>query len=272
MMRKSGVTVLLGALMACGGDYGSAPSPTPTGLKVVFFPDGTPYIGKVLQFQLNETLTNGTTRAVSGASRGSDNTAVATLSSTGVVTGVKAGEATIYADANGRRGTLQISVYLNFNGEWSGSEIQTGCTDSGVFEGTCKEFPNGERFSHQSVYEQNEGTVEATIDGGEDVVFEATGTISIGGELRLPSTPGSSPEPSINVQIENWRTRSDTPDEMTGRYEVLFTSPGLNGNFRLMLRLEDLAKDDHFEFSVPSTRGRPLDVARLAAARVRKAS
>lgn len=115
-------------------------------------------------------------------------------------------------------------MYPNFNGEWSGSEVLTACTDSGFWEGVCKEYKIGER--HDSDFTQTDATVEAMIDAGGGLVFEATGTISISGLLTLPPTPGTIPDTPLIAEVQNWRTRSDTPAKMTGRYEVRFTAPG----------------------------------------------
>ena len=54
---------------------------------------------------------------------GSDNTAVATVSATGLVTAVGAGEVTIFADVN-PRGTLSFRVFPRLDGIWQGLEIR----------------------------------------------------------------------------------------------------------------------------------------------------
>ena len=81
--------------VACGGDGGSpaAPSPGTTSTVSVTYPadHGTIYIGNQVQFQATDSSGGGGTQAVTGATWQSDAPAVATVSSSGLVTGVSAG-------------------------------------------------------------------------------------------------------------------------------------------------------------------------------------
>jgi len=102
-MSRSGIllSILLGLGVACGGDGGgspASPSVTTTSVSVTFPAGGTVFIGSAVQFEARETLSNGTTRTATNATWGSDAPAVATVSPTGLVTAVAAGEATIFAD------------------------------------------------------------------------------------------------------------------------------------------------------------------------------
>ncbi len=242
------LSILLGFGVACGGDGGgSPPAPTPTTTSVsVAFPTGGPiFIGNTVQFEARETLSNGTTRVATNATWGSDAPTVATVSSTGLVTAVAAGQATIFADVN-PRGTLLIRVFPNFGGTWAGSEVVTSCQDSGGFEGFCDDPASpvgvGDVFAHNSRFTQTEASVAAVIDlgGGESATM--TGTITIGGELQLPAAPVLPPDPLINVQVQNWRSRADSPSRMTGTYEGFFTAPGVTGSLTIVLELRDVVK------------------------------
>ena len=85
-----------------------------------------------------------------------------------------------------------------------------------------------------------EASVDAEIDTGDGTSASMTGTITVGGQLDLPSAPVLPADPDVNVQLENWRSRADDPSEMTGTYEAFLTAPGVSGSVRLMLQLEDV--------------------------------
>lgn len=231
---------------ACGGGKSpTAPAagPSITGINVTFPAGGTIYIGAAPQLQALETLSDGTTRSVA-ASWSSDTPAVATVTATGVVAAIGAGEATITADANGRRGTLRVRVYPNFNGTWAGGESITSCDDSGVFEGSCNDpdlTPGTVLYQHDSRYTQTDAAVTATIDLGDGVAATGPGTVAVDGELQLVSAARAMPEdPVVKIDIEGLRFRSDTRARLTGTYTARFTAPGLPGNTILTLRLESV--------------------------------
>ena len=231
---------------ACGGDK-SPTSPAAagvTGLTVTFPAGGTIYIGATAQLQATETLSDGTTRVVEAA-WSSDTPAVAMVSPTGAVTAVSAGETTIAADANTRRGTLRIRVYPNFNGTWRGTESTISCDDSGVFEGLCNDpefYVEGDRFVHDSRYTQTDGAVAMTLDLGTGLTAAGTGTVTTTGELQLPSTRVQPEDAVVRVDIESLRFRSDTPSSLTGGYAARFSSPGLGGSVLLGLRLDNVTR------------------------------
>lgn len=206
--------LVLGLVVACGGDGGSpsGPSTTPTSVSVTFPAGGTIFIGDAVQFEARETLSDGTTRVATNATWGSDAPNVATVSSTGLVRAVGAGQATIFADVN-PRGTMLIRVFPNFGGSWAGSEVITGCEDSGALEGICddRDIAVGERFTHRSMFAQTEASVDAVIETGDGTTATMTGNITVAGELQLPTAPRLPADPVINAQIQNWVSRADTP-------------------------------------------------------------
>lgn len=213
-------------------------------MSVTFPAGGTVFIGSAVQFEARETLSNGTTRTATNATWGSDAPAVATVSPTGLVTAVAAGEATIFADVN-PRGTLLIRVFPNFGGTWAGSEVVTGCEDSGAFTGLCEEpdfFRVGDVGAHDSMFTQTGASVAAEMDFGDGLKATMTGTITLGGELQLPTAPVLPADPDVNLQIQNWRSRADIPSQMTGTYEGLFTVPGVPGSVKIAIQLQNVVK------------------------------
>jgi len=245
-----GIVVVCGAcaaLSACGSSKSPAApaAPTTTGISVTFPAGGTIYIGATAQLQVNETLSDGTTRA-GIATWSSDAPTVATVSATtGMVTAVAAGEATITADANARRGTLRIRVYPNFNGTWVGTEASVSCDDSGVFEGLCSDpafYTTGELYRHDSRHTQTDAAVTTTVDGGGGVIASGTATVSTAGELQLPTTRALPEDPVIKIDVENLRFRSDVPSRLTGTYGFRLTSPGIAGFVLVGMRLENVSR------------------------------
>jgi hypothetical protein len=246
-MRALGPAIVLCAIVACGGSDTSSPAgatTTVTSVSVTFPAGGTIFIGNAVQFEARETLSNGTTRVATSATWGSDAPGVATVSQTGLVTAIAAGQATIFADVN-PRGTLAIRVFPDFGGSWTGNEILAGCQDSGAFEGLCADpgfLETGQVFDHRSAFTQNEASVDAELDTGDGTAARLTGTIAIDGELQLLAGPVLPADPQIDVEIRNWRSRADTPSRMTGGYEASFTAAGVPGSATISIQLQDVVK------------------------------
>lgn len=246
MTRHTILAVCVGLASACGGsDSPTAPTPTPTpttsSVSVTFPAGGTIFLGGTVQFEARETLSNGTTRVATTATWGSDATGVATVSPTGLVTAVSAGQATIFADVN-PRGALLIRVFPNFGGSWAGSEVVASCVDSEAFEGFCDVFPTGGVFTHRSMFTQTEASVDAVINDDGESAARGTGTITVSGELQLPTMPDLPADPNANIQVQNWRSRADIPSQMTGTYDFLVTVPGAPGSANVGIRLQDVVR------------------------------
>lgn len=242
----AGLAIALAWSAACGkggGGSPTAPTPTPTTTAVtVGYPaGGTFFIGREVQFEARQTLSDGSTRVATNATWGSDTPGVATVSANGLVRGVAAGEATIFADAP-VRGVLRIRVYPDFGGTWRGNEVINSCQGSGTLAALCAEFGPGEVGLHDSSFTQADASVNAVIDAGDGSTARTTGTISVGGELQLPSVPFLPAEPGIDSQVQNWRSRSDVPAAMTGTYDLYVTAAGVSGFIRLSLRLENVVR------------------------------
>lgn len=242
-------------LAACGGgDSPSVTGPSAGTSVTVSFPGGPVYIGSTTQFEARETLGNGTTRVPTSVGWSSDKPQVAAVSNAGVVSAVAAGEATISADVNGTRGSLLVRVLPDFGGAWVGTETVVSCTDSGQISGFCSESELvGEAFFHESSFTQNMASVTGVLDVGGGMRATMTGTITVDGDLPMGSAPVLPADPDFNAQVENWRSRADTPSRMTGTYEVLFTILGVTGSARIQLRLDNVTKSSA---SASDVRGR----------------
>jgi Big-like domain-containing protein len=258
--QKQVVTLVVSAacalvLAACGGgDSPSVTGPSVGTSVTVSFPGGPVYIGSTTQFEAREALGNGTTRVPTSVAWSSDKLQVAAVSTAGVVSAIGAGEATISAEVNGIRGSLPIRVLPDFGGAWSGTETVVSCVDSGQLSGFCSasQFV-GQAFLHESSFTQNMASVTGVLDAGDGARATMTGTITVDGDLPLGSATVLPADPDVTAQVENWRSRADTPSRMTGTYEVLFTIPGVTGSARIGLRLDSVTK---ISASASDVRGR----------------
>jgi hypothetical protein len=139
------VVVMLGAsglaitVAACGGPTAptaraapAAPSPT---LSLVSVSGSAPAIGETSQFAATANFSDGTAQDVTNqASWLSSNTAVATVSNSGVVTGVGAGEADIGAVYQNRTGSQHITLRFTGRpqgGTWNGAVIRFNVSADG---------------------------------------------------------------------------------------------------------------------------------------------
>lgn len=254
--------VAAGFLFVAGCDGGSksptAPTPVPTptspptptpgpsvvSVTVEFPAGGTIFIGSTVQFQAREALSDGTSQVSTRATWGSDNPAVATVSPSGLVTAVAAGEATVYADVN-PRGVRRTRVFPDFGGNWTGMQVITGCQDSGDLVGFCDFLVApfiGEPGPFEAVFNQSDATVTIDLDTGDGTRAMGQGTVSIDGELHVSRAEIGPPEPGFRGFVENWRSRSDVPSQMTGAYEVVLTVDGASGEVRSFQQLQGVSR------------------------------
>jgi hypothetical protein len=236
------------AASACGGNGGSpsapSPSPTATSVAVTFPSGGTIFIGAQAQLRATVTMSDGSTQdRTSSAVWGSDAPGIATVATSGMVTAVAAGEATIFADVS-VRGTIRIRVFPEFAGTWAGSEVVTVCEESGVFVGLLcvpEELGVGNTFRHDNRFTQNNASVTATILFS-DSASTMTGTVAIDGQAELPPAPVLPAIEGLVLETRNFKARADRPGRMTGAYEWVFTAPGLDGSSRQVYELRDVVK------------------------------
>jgi len=264
------VVVVAGmGLTACGdkgGPAGPTTSPTTTAVTVSVPAGTTVFIGSAVQLSAQETLNNGTTRPAQNPVWSSSNPAVATVSASGVVTGVAAGEVTISARATAV-GTLVIRVYPSFGGTWDGPQVARSCVDAGVWSGICQDpdfLVIGEQFLFHATMTQADASVDAVIDLGGGTTVSATGQVSVDGELQLPATAALPENPPLVTTIENWRSRSDVLRVLTGTYDLVFTSPDPNDIVRIGLELQNVPKTfSPAAVTQRSSNPRLIDAARI---------
>ncbi len=209
----------------------------------VSYPGGPVFIGSSTQFEARETLGNGTTRVAPSAAWTSDRPQVASVSGVGLVSAAAAGEASISADVNGVRGSLPIRVLPSFGGDWAGTESGVNCVESGALAGFCAGSGIvGAAFFHESSFVQNLSSVTGVLHVDVGVRATMTGAVTTDGELQLPGAQVLPPDPEVDLRVENWRSRADTPSRMTGTYDIVVTVPGVSGSARVTIRLDNVVK------------------------------
>ena len=244
-MNGGSLRVLLGAAcllaVACGGDSGvpTAPSPgTASSISVTYPADhGTIYIGDQVQFQATVSSTGSGTQAATNATWESDAPAVATVSSSDLLTGVSAGEATISAQVPaGGRGSLRIRVFPEFHAHWEGDLNVTSITVPPDWRELGEEDCNGlpdcafwiplaADFTQDGAMVT--GTVKSTFTAPPNYEWTIqSGTVSIDGTLSLTFDEMAFRLPDERVEIQarltSWESRADTPGVMTGTATVQY--------------------------------------------------
>ena len=168
---------------------------------------------------------------------------MATVSSSGLLTAVSAGEATISAEVTpGGRGSLRIRVFPKFHGHWEGNlnfTRQTVSADWREFgyeecEGldNCSSWvPLAADFTQDGAAVT--GSVRTTFSAPPNFEWTVQGDVSIDGTLNLTFDEIALPiEAPIEVRAMyiSWKSRADAPGVMTGTAARQISSDALSGN------------------------------------------
>jgi hypothetical protein len=130
-VRTLAVAFALAAFVSAGcGNSSSAVSPT-TVIQLTITGSATiAGVGGVDQLTAIETLQNGTQQTAASPTWSSSNTAVATVSSTGLVTAVGLGQVTITIVDASITVSGTISVVPDFSGTWAGTTVNGAATSA----------------------------------------------------------------------------------------------------------------------------------------------
>lgn len=237
MRRRFLSAILAIGLASCGGKGATPTNPTPTptitGLTIASTTD-LMKIGQSETFTLTATMSDGTTRPATGTWR-SDSPAVATVDSTGRVTGVASGETSISADSGNARATPRaIRVLPDYQGRWAGDWRVTSCTTDGDWARTdiCRDVPVGSLPSLALALTQDRDNAAgtATLD---DVTGPVQGPVRPGGQLNLGGAFTTTDEGIVlDITISDWETVTTDNQRMTGRFTLAFRAAGLQGSVR----------------------------------------
>jgi hypothetical protein len=212
-MKKTielGTVVFSLFLWSCGGDSSPTastptltPTPTPVATSITLSPDNVTLLHRDHLLQLSATVKdqNGATMASATVTWTTSNAAVATVSSTGLVTSVENGTATITATSGSVSGTASVTVAAEAGG-LPDTEIDSGPAAASI------QRQSDATFSFFS--DQFDVDFECRLDGGAwdtcgvTAEFELVATVVYAGlaegghtvEVRAVNTTGPDPTPA----------------------------------------------------------------------------
>jgi hypothetical protein len=234
-----------------------APSPTLTSVALTL---NTPGVGATVQATALATMSNGTTSAIT-TGFGGDAAAVATVSSSGSVTGVSIGDVTVFVDYQGMRGTSRIHVLPNYSGIFIGTYTIDSCVDSGGVHDTgfCDTFTVG-RSLPIGLNNTQSNTLTSVVGQFAlgSLVGSANGTVSNGGELTYSGVFTSG---TLKIDLQNLVATSPAVGQMAGHFTQLWTDTTLTGAGTLQCTLVGVVRTSGGAALAAMPGGAPLRLA-----------
>lgn len=225
-VRSATVAALLVSTLACnGGSSPTAPAVSTTAVSI----SGTTDMMRVQEnvtFSAVASRSDGTTQAVTEWA--SDAPSVLSINaSSGVATGLSAGQATITARNGGTTATRLVRVVPQYQGSWSGRYTVAACTASGDFltYGWCTSI-QGRDLPFSLTLSQTRDTVSGTVTFGE-YTGSVSGSMAVGGTLTIA---GAAISGGTSLSISSWSTNSLTFGSMTGSFSQRVSSSSSTGS------------------------------------------
>ena len=187
-----------------------APGPAPT-VSSVIVSGAPPTVGATAPFSATANLSNGTSQAVtSQATWNSSNTSVATVSNTGLVTGVGVGIADITATYQGASGTAHASVV---RAAYAVSGVVTDGTSGGVLPNINVQIVDSASAARSTL---TDGAGNYSISGVS--AGPATVTASAASYQTATTTVTVSSDTRLDIVLP--RTAPSYTGIWTGRYQI----------------------------------------------------
>jgi hypothetical protein len=243
-MTKKLSLVVAGLVTMTGCDGGPTnPTPQPSSVAVAISIAPATDLIKIKSsesFSATTTSANGTPQAAT-ATWSSDNPAVASVEPAGRTTGNASGRATISAQVEGLRATINLRVVPDYHGRWQGVTRLTGCTAEGDFAGACADAIGGDLALTLAV-SQNRDAIAGDVDfdgarGPVSTSVQVDGRLVTTGALTL-AVDGI----TFNVALSEWNTATTDNQRMTGRFGLDIRHPLLSGFWRLEGDLASIQK------------------------------
>jgi hypothetical protein len=233
-MHRSCFLVVLVTVAACGGSSGGGgqqPTPTTTSIAVTLQP--TVRMAQTTPATATALLSNGQSQSLTTGWL-SDQPAVATVTTSGTVTGVANGRATIYIVSDGRQGQQVIRVVPDYQGAWQGGLRMTSCENSGAWKAadTCKGAV-GTTGGWSLSLQQSGESMQARVDYGGGIAFPQVDA-SIAGDGRTSFTAryaGTQDDVSFTVDT-TVNLNSTKSGELTGTLTEVWRLPNVAGEQR----------------------------------------
>lgn len=236
MTRVFIFTLVLASLVAAACDKSStAPSITVSSLVVSPATDLLK-IGGTEKFSVTATLSSGAVQGVTPAWT-TDNPSVATVDSSGVATGVGAGQATITASYQGKSSSLLIRVVPDYAGRWAGTWAMKSCSVQGGFRADWCNTVQGS-FPARLELLQTRDYVSGTWTLQEST-GNVQGTVAANGHLNLTGTTLQS---GVTVTIGSWDSMTTDNRTMTGSFTLTWTVPNVSGSGQTGVDLQSFTK------------------------------
>lgn len=243
-LRLIAATIAAAMVAACGGGGGSTPSsptptqttpptPTVTALRI----DGLDAIrtGFFSDYTATATLSNGTTQTVTPTWT-SSNSSVATVDSSGRLTGINHGTVSLTATHQGAAATKNVSIVANFGGTWSGRYVMRVCDQSGAFATIryCQGLGGVGSQGAMGLSLTQSGNDRTQISGAisfGSLTGNVTGNVTGDGRLVLGSNfTVTASGVTFSFRIGGWETRLSGSSNMTGRWADNLAAIGVAGN------------------------------------------
>jgi hypothetical protein len=236
------VVVMFVMLSACSGGGSSTPTtPTPVATAItVSSAGGHLFLGLTETFTASVTLSNGTSQPLTSGTWGSDATAVATVSSSGLVTSVGAGEVTVFVDAQGVRGSKKVTVVPHYQGIWNGSYTMTSCAQSGQLADVdlCGTYAVGSSLPLALNLNQTAATVNGQTALGGLVSAPFTAVAATNGALTFQATFTLD-----TLQIaQAWQLTMAQPNDLAGTFVQTWTDSTETGQIVVAGRVNTMTK------------------------------
>ena len=249
MIKKTVLFFLCLALLAMLGCKKSLPTspdipavidPTVQSIVVISNSDLL-HIGISETFTATATMSDGSTKAVSGGVWNGDNSSVATVeTSTGLVTIVGSGMVNISVTYDGKTGSKTIRGLPNYQGTWSGSYYIVSCNATGDFVTVvffCDMLAVGTVLPIELNLIQADDRVEGRFLLGE-LGADTSGPVQTDGQLLLS---GAVHEGTITIEIA-MLLQSITPGQITGRLSQIWRMTELSGSGQIEADIQELPR------------------------------